>query len=475
MLNRKNIFFSVSIFASLILVCSLSFVDQSAIQVNLAEGTAYTIGFGASKNKIGTDSYASGTFYNGTGTAETALGGSVSFAYNGFANPSDVWQTIQGGGYFTNTDPIHGMQSITLTKSDSSASLQIFWSASTTFSDTKSATYDSSSVLSFTCDFSGYYPNYIKVVALGSGNSSITSASITFSCSEHYALGSSFSLGKYPQTVVEDSTLLTALEGATDTDGDGYLEYGSDEYVKVTATPKESDYQSTSRVTTFVSGTAYYFKVEPIKWKVLSGTGTATGLVVAEKVLTHGVYFSSWASRNVSGSAVNPNNYQYSTLRAMLNGYNGASYSVDDFSGKGFLDVAFTDVEKTHITTSTVDNSDASMGGSDPNNYSCDNTNDKIFALSRQELTNTNYGFNSDAKNTNPARRVILTDYARATGAEMSIDSSYYGGCRWWSRSPCASYENGHVDDISIYGAFGYNYISCATNGVRPAFNVDIG
>jgi hypothetical protein len=50
-------------------------------------------------------------------------------------------------------------------------------------------------------------------------------------------LGTSFDLGKYPQTVVEDSATLAALKTATDSDSDGYLEYGSDEYKKVTGAP----------------------------------------------------------------------------------------------------------------------------------------------------------------------------------------------------------------------------------------------
>jgi hypothetical protein len=42
------------------------------------------------------------------------------------------------------------------------------------------------SALSFTCDFSGYAPNYIKVLALGTGTDAITSGSILFSCANQY-------------------------------------------------------------------------------------------------------------------------------------------------------------------------------------------------------------------------------------------------------------------------------------------------
>jgi hypothetical protein len=114
------------------------------------------------------------------------LGNKISFDYSSFANPTTVWQLIKGGGYFTNTDPISGMKSITLTKSNTTSGFQIYWSETKTFTEANSATYDTSSALSFTCDFSGYAPNYIKVLALGTGNDAITSGSILFSCANQY-------------------------------------------------------------------------------------------------------------------------------------------------------------------------------------------------------------------------------------------------------------------------------------------------
>jgi hypothetical protein len=159
----------------------------------------------------------------------------------------------------------------------------------------------------------------------------------------------------------------------------------------------------------------------------------------------------------------------------MLNGLDGSSYSVANFTGKGFLDVAFTETEKAYIATTTVDNSDTSMGGSDPNKFSCDNTSDKIFALSYQDLINTSYGFDSSRSNYDTARRGTLTDYARATGAYMFTDSSYYGNGCWWSRSPYASYYY----SARYVGSDGYLYdgdfVLSAGYGVRPSFTVDIG
>jgi uncharacterized repeat protein (TIGR02543 family) len=189
MLKRKTVLFGASVFVSICLICSLSFVDGSGIQINFAEGSGsdYTITFSKDKNKIGTGAWVSpSTVYSGSGYATTGLGNQIGFDYSSFANPTTVWQLIKSGGYFTNTDKISGMKSITLTKTNTSTSLQIFWSETKTFDSAKSATYDTTSATTFTCDFAGYSPNYIKVVALGTGTAAITSGSIAFSCLNSY-------------------------------------------------------------------------------------------------------------------------------------------------------------------------------------------------------------------------------------------------------------------------------------------------
>ena len=842
-----------SLMAVVALVGLILVGGNSSEGIKLAKGTEtdYSIAFDKSTNKIGTDKFVSpSTVYSGSGYATTGLGNKIAFDYSSFANPTTVWQLIKGGGYFTNTDPISGMKSITLTKSNTASGFQIYWSETKTFTEANSAIYDTSSALSFTCDFSGYAPNYVKVLALGTGTDAITSGSILFSCANQYPtltltadhaemgtvsgggihkigsnvtlaatpnsgyrfvgwyhgtellstdasytfamptcvnnydvegrfliesynlvlasedtakgsvtgagsydyassvsisaaagngytfsgwysgttlissanpysfampytdlnyvakfstnkyvitltadstmgsakgagtyaykssvslsatansgysfsgwydgetlvssanpysftmpysdlsytakftvnkynvslsssevattpagtcevsgagtyaygssvtisatpaagygflgwydgstlissnnsytftvpandvsyvakyskkyhvsvtsydetkgtvtgagdfaytsnvtvkgapvvatsfdtivwyddsfapvstdlsytftmpeadvnlsadfqkiLGSSFTLGKYPQTVVEDSATLTALASATDTDSDGYLEYGSGEYKKVTGAPYNSDYKSVSGNVTFASGTTYYFKVEPIQWRVLSGKGTATGLVVSEKVLDKGAYYySTTRDRTISGSTVYQNNYQYSTLRAMLNGYDGSAYSVGNFSGKGFLDIAFTEAEKAYIATTTVDNSAATTESSS-NSYACANTSDKIFALSYQDLINTSYGFASSIY-TSTARRAALTDYARAIGGVMSTDSSTYGNSDWWARSPYPN-DADYARHVYYDGCLDYiNFpVDARCYGVRPSFTINL-
>jgi hypothetical protein len=657
-----------------------------------------SIVFAADQNKIGTETFSASEVHSGTNAVTSSSGSSIRFSYDSFYNPPDVWQIIKAGGYFTNVDPIYGMADITLEKSDSSADLKVYWSETTDFTEERSETFDESSSLSIRCDFGGFHPNYLKVVALGTLNSSIQSGSIGYSLFNSYpaltlsadhpemgsvtgqgiygigkpvtveatpnegfafvgwyrgteqvsasavytfampacgnelhlearftglehsvtiqtmavgsdtsgtcqvsgggnhgylsnvtltatpsegfgflgwyqgetllsyanpytfvmpsqdivyvaryskkyhvsvvsldeskgtvsgagdyaysskvsitatslskgffkdwldrslnfvsdqaqysfvmeekdvtfkaeftnTLPSSFTWGAYPQTVVEDPVLISALDSATDTDSDGYLEYGSDKYVKVTARPLDGYiYPSNSGNVDFFPETAYYFKVEPIQWRVLSGVGTTTGLVLAEKVLTPGCYYGDAGDRTVSGAKVSPSNYQYSTLRASLNGYDGSSYAVENFTGKGFFDTAFSEAEKASIAITTVDNSAATTGDDSGNDYVCPNTDDRLFALSYQDSMNTAYGFS-----TSQSRYGVLTDYARATGAKMSTYSSTFGNGCWWLRSPLKTSGGLYAEYIDFDGNYDYENCLHSELSVRPSFTLSIG
>ncbi len=305
-------------------------------------------------------------------------------------------------------------------------------------------------------------------ISVDSGSSSLDSSSNTSDSSSSdpvSVLGTTLSLGDYPQTVVEDATLLTALGNITEVNSRGYLDYNSNEYLKVTAAPYGSGYKSISGLTTFINGNTYYFKVEPIEWTVLSGVGTQSGLVVSKYILGNSYFYTSASERTLDGSTIYPNNYQYSTLRAFLNNYNGESYGVTDYSSSGFLNKAFTTSEQSLIQTTTVNNS-ASSTDSNSNPYVCANTDDKIFALSYQEANNTAYF--ADAT----ARKKVVSDYARATGAYCS--SSTGCGC-WLLRSPHSNieYSNGSWSisgDGNIYGGI----VNGSDGAFVPSFNIKI-
>ena len=116
------------------------------------------------------------------------------------------------------------------------------------------------------------------------------------------------------------------------------------------------------------------------------------------------------------------------------------------------------------ILTTTVDNSAESTGYSS-NSYACENTEDKIFLLSYQDVINANYGFLSD--NT---RQKKTTDYAQAHGAYTNTSNSYAGNGMWWLRSPSAKWLEVLIVD-SNGSSFSY-YTDFTFVGVVPALQI---
>ncbi|MCR4741763.1 MAG: InlB B-repeat-containing protein [Treponema sp.] len=133
--------------------------------------------------------------------------------------------------------------------------------------------------------------------------------------------GNTFQLvkfGDFPQTIADDE--ITYSDSPVY--NDWYL--GSDGYFYESCSANNLDYSNTfSNNTSIERGTTYYFKVEPIEWRVLTDNYNSSGrkLLLAEKILTANVYYyESTASRTLHDATIYANNYKYSNIRAYLNG-----------------------------------------------------------------------------------------------------------------------------------------------------------
>ena len=219
-------------------------------------------------------------------------------------------------------------------------------------------------------------------------------------------------LGEYPQTVKADNVNITSQA-----DSRGYY-LGSDGayYAKVTSMPFSNDYKfSTGEY--LQKGATYYFKVEPIKWKILD-ENDGVAFVVCDSIIVNRRFDN------------NSNNYAESEIRAWLNNelYNSA-FSVLE---QGIIEI--TEVDNSARSTNPAEN--AKRWGYGKNKYACENTRDKIFLLSEQEVTTTAYGFSAyDSFGATNTRCRQTSDYTRATGAYMNTDKTYYGNGWWWLRS----------------------------------------
>ena len=173
-----------------------------------------------------------------------------------------------------------------------------------------------------------------------------------------------------------------------------------------------------------------YFKVEPIKWRVLKEDygNDHKKLLVAENSLTTD-YFHR-------GGSANCDNWEYSDLRNYLNGTTG------DFLNKGFLQSAFTASAQNLIATTTLDNKIYDSDGTEASSETFDNlasrkvndTQDKVFILSIKE---TAYyvvnSFDVEYKYGTPSDRLRThTDYSLAQadkyGSVWAVDDTYNYG-----------------------------------------------
>ena len=154
------------------------------------------------------------------------------------------------------------------------------------------------------------------------------------------------------------------------------------------------------------------------------------------------------------------NNYALSNIRKWLN--------------DTFYNTTFTDLQKQLIVLTTVDNSarstnpnnNATQWNSGNNRYACVDTEDYIFLLSEQEVTNSAYGFDGSYSNYDTARQKKNTDYAKSQGVWPSGS--------WWLRSPYYNYSL-YARCVSYIGdADGFNYVNVTHDGVVPALRIKL-
>ena len=256
--------------------------------------------------------------------------------------------------------------------------------------------------------------------------------------------------GEYPQTLKADDVIITS-----DIDSRGYY-LGSDGcyYAKVVATPYE---WYNTKECTFSTGTAvkkgsvYYFKVEPIRWRILCKTD-GKALVMCDSIIANKA-FDTRTKQPGEGDKI-LNNYGESEIRFWLNNQ--------------FYNIAFTDTQKESIITTVVDNSLESSGVSN-STYSFNDTEDKLFLLSYSDLYNKDYGFDGHLC---VERQLEPSDYAKATGTEVfNKDQELNGyGCGYWLlRSP---WDGGSGQNVYIVHAQSYLSLGLVQDsqfGVVPA------
>ncbi|MGN0395479.1 MAG: DUF6273 domain-containing protein, partial [Coprococcus sp.] len=196
--------------------------------------------------------------------------------------------------------------------------------------------------------------------------------------------------------------------------------------------------------------TYHYFKYQPIKWKVLSVSGSEA-LLLADKVLDTQRYNKDL--KDVT--------WETCTLRSWLNGYGSEKNS--------FVSKAFNVQEKNAIKTKTLQNNDNPEHGTTGGN----DTTDKVFLLSYDDILNPTYGFLSDPDMDDKARRIQASTYAKAMGNYWNIYKEYPDNSSWLLRSPGRYSNNGmYVSAAGIVDRDSYKGFS--SEAVLPALYLNL-
>ncbi len=328
-----------------------------------------------------------------------------------------------------------------------------------------------------TTDTTYQFHSRVTYLAAGTGGSAGTGAT--------YCI-----FGDWPQTIKAESVTVDETKSVTMGSMTYYLGSDNNYYAKCreNAYGTGYTYSDGTTVAQASASSTKYFRVEPIKWRVLNPGAGGNKILVAESILTANIpYYGSVSNRTLNETTIYANNYKYSNIRAYLNGTKnqfvtdgGTATEYDvDWTGKGFLQTAFTSSAQSLIADTVVDNSAESTTDSGNNltqatSYACENTSDKIFLLSEKEATTSAYGFTAyDQIGTGSRRIRVTTDYAKANYAFQS--SAAGDGGWWWLRSPGYGDSNRARDIYHDGNANFFISVSHEDGGVVPALSISAG
>ncbi len=216
----------------------------------------------------------------------------------------------------------------------------------------------------------------------------------------------------------------------------------------------------------------------PIKWRVLDVDNNGEALLLSDKILDISVYNEKFEGVTWEGS----------TMRSYLNSYGaGKNACGKDYSTGGFLNEAFSDDEKNAISTSALVNKDNPFYDTDGGN----NTSDKIFFLSLDEVTTQGYGFvKNSITDTIYGEKLYGSDkdINRVAYTSQYADDKwgYIGNeepiaAHWWLRTP--GDKDGSCEDTTCYASYVgdkgevfafHSYFEGAKMGIRPAFRMNL-
>jgi len=253
--------------------------------------------------------------------------------------------------------------------------------------------------------------------------------------------------GEYPQTVVTDQALITALNAIEEKDDNGYVTYQGEKYYAYDGGAY------TDQNGNEISAGLHYYKVEPIRWRHLE-TKNGNFLVISQYIIDYQPFLAeaygdkkSHTSLDGNTASVYSNNYEYSDIRKFLN---------TEFMNRAF---ASTD----GIATTSVYNGDTAK-----ENYASNTTYDKVFLLSASMFNSSFYFDNTDL---HKDRKATSTDYAMAVLTKTTSENDVKNLVNSYHTRTAFETSSMHNQIVGSGGNFILYYHVGFSRGVRPAIN----
>lgn len=158
----------------------------------------------------------------------------------------------------------------------------------------------------------------------------------------------------------------------------------------------------------YYKGISFYYKIEPLKWRILKESN-GEALLLCENVVAEVSGYGWYTSYTYGDKFVDPNDYESSNVRDFLLGTTNWNHD------NCFLGRAFTDEEESIILTTEIDNSLSYR-------Y---NIYDKVFLLSVDEVMEPEYGFRPSLE-ADLKRQINNACWFLRTSITSSSDEVYY-------------------------------------------------
>ena len=295
------------------------------------------------------------------------------------------------------------------------------------------------------------------------------------------AKGSKIEFGSYPQSEVTDADEVAKLEAdsenylwvsykyysGTGNSTDGEMEPGDfmlykdfysggemfravtfSEYRPGTGGGLKGDVFSNQKDNDYHPNNVYYFKYEPLTWRVLDPD---EGYIMCDNVID---------SQSYQNFVIRKDDKLYNSKDCTNYVSDWETCSLRQWLNKTFYNTAFSREEKMLIGTTFLENNspDGTWFGTD--------TGDKIFILSFDDVINSAYGFDSSKSEFDEARKLKATDYSKCQGVYIS-----QGYPHWWLRTP------GNAEAVYLVSSYGWAALGLGVYGtgvgVVPALKLN--